>query len=352
MASSLSDRPTKLNVQTPFQLEAAFAPMLRCESTALRPETKMFAIKRKVASLFAALVIFSLPLVAGAQGRGLADQAPKSTELNDIAISPSRIELVMTPGSEKTLVVNLIYTSDTGTGQPTRVIGYLGDWTITRKGKLEFYQAGSRENSASSWLVYSPSEVTVLPGRTHAIRVTVSVPKDASPGEHITALFVEPRPDDIKFEPNKKQVRVKFRLAAVFYIMVPTLTQDASLENLKAEANEKAVIVTPLLKNRGNIHVRPAYSIKLLDRSGIVVAGYPEAESLPVLAGSETEIPVLIETALPPGSYSVQYRVRFSENGPLTEGRAALVVVEQSAQKGNANGTSTQEVKPTKDDHR
>jgi hypothetical protein len=300
----------------------------------------MIAIREKVRSLlFSTLVILSLPLFAIAQDRGVADQGPKAPELNDIAISPSRIELLMLPGTEKTVVVNLIYSSDPGKGQATRVLAYLGDWAITRQGKVDFFPAGSRANSASPWLVYSPTEVTVIPGKSHPIRVTVSVPKDAAPGEHITALFVEPRPDDIKLEQNRKQVRVKFRLAAVFYVMVPTLTQDASLENLKAEATERALIVTPVLRNKGNTHVRPIYSIKLLDKSGATIAESPETESLPVLAGSETEIPLAIEKALPAGSYSVRYRVKFSENGPVTEGRAEVVVAHQGST--NVGATST-----------
>lgn len=301
----------------------------------------MFAKKTRIESLLvSALAVLTLPLFASAQN-GSPTPGQKTPELNDIAISPSRVELVMTPGTEKTVVVNLIYSSDSGSGHPTRVIGYLGDWSITKNGKIEFYQAGARPNSASSWLVYSPTEVTVMPGGTHSIRVTVSVPKDASAGEHVTALFVEPRPDDIKSDQNRKQVRVKFRLAAVFYIMVPTLNQDGSLDNLKAEANDKVVVVTPVLKNKGNTHVRPIYSIKLLDKNGAVVADYPETESLPVLAGSETEIPVLIEKSLPAGNYSVKYRVKFSENGPVTEGHAALVVAEQSAHKSSNSGSTS-----------
>ena len=301
----------------------------------------MIVITEKVRSLlFSTLVMLSLPLFVIAQDRGVADQGPKAPELNDIAISPSRIELLMLSGTEKTVVVNLIYSSDPGKGQPTRVLAYLGDWSITRQGKVDFFPAGSRANSASPWLVYSPTEVTVIPGKSHPIRVTVSVPKDAAPGEHITALFVEPRPDDIKLEQNnRKQVRVKFRLAAVFYVMVPTLTQDASLENLKAEATEKALIVTPVLRNKGNTHVRPIYSIKLLDKSGATIAESSETESLPVLVGSETEIPLVIEKVLPAGSYSVRYRVKFTENGPVTEGRAEVVVARQG--RTNVGATST-----------
>lgn len=302
----------------------------------------MLTITRKATTLLvSAMVILCLPLLGMTQDRTSKDPAPKPPDLNDIAISPSRIELPMMPGTEKTVVVNLIYSSDTGKGQPTRVLAYLGDWTITKQGKIDFYPAGSRSNSASPWLVYSPTEVTVIPGRSHPIRVTISVPRDAAPGEHVAALFVEPRPDDIKFDENRKQVRVKFRLAAVFYVMVPTLTQDASLEDLKADATETALIVTPRLRNKGNTHVRPIYTIKLLDQSGVAVAQCPETEALPVLADSETEIPMTIEKTLPAGSYSVRYRVKFSENGPVTEGRADLVVAAQSPHKATSGAEPT-----------
>jgi hypothetical protein len=297
--------------------------------------------------LISILLILTMPLLAVAQAQTASSQSPpKMPDLDDIAISPSRVELSMMPGTEKTIVINLIYSSDTGRGQSTRVVAYLGDWGITRGGKVDFYPAGSRQSSASPWLVYSPTEVTVEPGRAHPIRVTISVPKDATPGDHLAALFVEPRPDNIKFEQNRKQVRMKFRLAAVFYIMVPNLTQNASLENLKVEAIERGVVVTPRLKNEGNSHVRPVYSIKVLDQTGVTIAEVPETESLPVLAGSEMEMPVLIEKALSAGNYFVQYRVKFGEARTVTEGRAELVVKNRLEDKSVSGAIGSQSVKP------
>ncbi len=316
-----------------------------------RSGARMFLVRREIRSLLISiLVTLILPLLAVAQAQTASSQTQaKMPELDDIAISPSRIELPMMPGTEKTIVINLIYSSNTGKGQATRVVAYLGDWGITKEGKVDFYPAGSRSSSASPWLVYSPTEVTVEPGKAHPIRVTISVPKDATPGDHLAALFVEPRPDNIKLEQNRKQVRMKFRLAAVFYVMIPNLTQNASLENLKAEAIEKGVVVTPRLKNEGNSHVRPVYSIKLLDQTGATVAEVPETESLPVLAGSEMEMPVLIEKALPAGNYFVQYRVKFGEARAVTEGRVELAVKERLAQKPVSAGAATsQSAKPGK----
>lgn len=297
--------------------------------------------------LASVLVILSLSVMALCQGQNQPES--KVPKLDDIAISPSRLELPMMPGTEKTVVVNLIYTADAGSGQPTRVIAYLGDWSISQKGKVVFYPAGSQANSASSWLVYSPTEVTAESGRVHPIRVTISVPKDATPGDHLTALFVEPRPESIKMENTPRQLQVKFRLAAVFYIMVPNLTKKGSLASLKSEAVESGIAVTPRLENSGNSHIRPTYSIKVLDQKGLTVLETTETESLPVLAKTEMEMPVTIEKKLPAGNYSVQYRVRFDDGGAVTEGLADMVVEEKPPlHTAPARTTATQAAKTEK----
>ncbi len=281
--------------------------------------------------MIATAIITITPLLAPGQSASAQDRT-NIPQLDEIAISPSRLEIPLAPGAEKTVVVNLVYTTVTDKAPPTRILAYLGDWNISKDGKIGFYKPGTMPGSASSWLIYSPVETTVMPGRTHPIRVTISVPEDATPGDHLAALFVEPRLDNIKLQKSVKQVQMKFRLAALFYIMVPDLKRDASLEDLKAGADDKAIVVIPRLKNTGNSHVRPVYSVKVADSAGLVVAEVEEAESLPVLAASELEAPIVFHKVLSEGTYSVQYRVDFG-NGRVTEGQTSLVVREDLKRK-------------------
>src|ERR1051326_317953 len=183
--------------------------------------------------------------------------APQRTG-NGISLAPARIELEMQPGSETTVVVNLDYHTTGENSQPVRIVASLNDWTIERDGQVQFERANTLPNSASSWLIYSPAETTVIPGSLHAIRVTVSVPKDATPGDHLTALIIEQRPDNLKLlTDNRRQMVIRYRMGAVFYIKVPQLRRQGSLESLRAEATEEKIVVTPLLKNAGNSVIRP-----------------------------------------------------------------------------------------------
>ena len=245
---------------------------------------------------------------------------------NGISLAPARFELEMHPGSETTVVVNLDYHSTSENSQPVRIVASLNDWTIDRSGQVQFEKANTLPNSASSWLIYSPAETTVVPGNLHAIRVTITVPKDATPGDHLSALIIEQRPDNLKLNQNLRQVVIRYRMAAVFYIKVPQLRRVGSLESLRAEAKEGQVIVTPFLKNAGNSVIRPLTSLRVTDSSGVAVVELPQRESLPLLGGAELMQPLVVETRLAPGTYNVKYRVDFQDGNRPTEGITELVI--------------------------
>lgn len=284
----------------------------------------------------AALFLFLVTVVcANAQ---LPVPTPTPQAGSGISLAPARLELEMQPGAETTVVVNLDYHSVAEDSQPVRIVASLNDWTIDRQGQVQFARANTMPNSASSWLIYSPSETTVTPGNLHAIRVTVSVPKDATPGDHLTALIIEQRPDNLKLNQNRRQVVIRYRMAAVFYIKVPQLRRAGSLESLRAEATADQVVVTPLLKNAGNSVIRPLTSVKVTDSAGVPVAESPQKESLPLLGGAELVQPVVLETRLAPGTYTVKYRIDFQDGSRPTEGVTELVVPQRTANGSTAQG--------------
>ena len=290
----------------------------------------------------AVLTWLLLMMVCASAQVPVPDATPKPGG-NGISLAPARLELEMQPGSETTVVVNLDYHTTNENSQPVRIVASLNDWTIDRDGQVKFERANTLPNSASPWLIYSPAETTVTPGNLHAIRVTVSVPKDATPGDHLTALIVEQRPDNLKLSENRRQVVIRYRMAAVFYIKVPQLRRQASLESLHAETKDDQIVVTPLLKNSGNTVIRPLTSLKVTDSAGLSVAELPAKESLPLLGGAELVQPLVVESKLAPGTYTVKYRVDFQDGSRPTEGVTELVI---PALQRTSNGPTTRAVVP------
>jgi methionine-rich copper-binding protein CopC len=275
------------------------------------------------------LLLASLTALVEAQTlapRGVGEQASAGSD--GLALAPARFELEMQPGSETTVVINLDYHTARANAQPSRILASLNDWTIDQNGGLQFYKAGTQAGSASPWIIYSPSEVTVQPGQTHSIRVTISVPKDAAPGDHLAALVVEQRPDTIKYNRSARQMLVRFRMASMFYITVPQTIRRGTLENLQATAGPQGITITPTLRNEGNSAIRPLSSVQITDSHGRTVVEMAEGESLPVLGGSLLSKSLTLNKTLPPGTYTVKYRVDFQGNGKATEGITDLVVKE------------------------
>jgi hypothetical protein len=279
---------------------------------------------------FTAVVFLLVNVAAGVRAQSPAPTpTPTPTPASSgISLAPARVEVEMQPGSEMTLVVNLDYHSIDDNSQPIRIVASLNDWTIDRTGQVQFERANTLPNSASSWLIYSPAETTVIPGNLHAIRVTISVPRDAAPGDHLSALIVEQRPDNLKLNQNRRQMVIRYRMAAVFYIKVPQLRRQGSLESLHAETNGEQVIITPVLKNAGNSVIRPITSLKVTNSAGVALVDLPQKESLPVLGGAELIQPLVLETHLAPGTYSVKYRVDFQDGNRPIEGITELVIQE------------------------
>src|ERR1051326_7500422 len=279
--------------------------------------------------------IFALSLlvvaVIGVRAQSPKNDATPEKSGNGISLAPARLELEMQPGQETTVVVNLDYHTTSENSQPVRIVASLNDWTIDRDGRVQFERANTLPNSASSWLIYSPAETTVIPGNLHAIRVTVSVPKDATPGDHLTALIIEQRPDNLKLDPNRRQMVIKYRMAAAFYIKVPQLHRQGSLESLKVDVSRQELTVTPLLKNAGNTVIRPLTSLKVRNAAGVTVLELPQAESLPLLGGSELLHPLVVEAQLAPGTYTASYRVDFQDGSRPTEGVTEFTVRESQA---------------------
>lgn len=275
---------------------------------------------------FTAVLFWIVTTVVCVSAQNASPEATPQKRESGISVAPARFELEMQPGSETTVVVNLDYHSTAENSQPVRILASLNDWTIDRDGQVQFQKANTLPNSASPWLIYSPAETTVTPGNLHAIRVTISVPKDATPGDHLTALIIEQRPDNLKLNENRRQMVIRYRMASVFYIKVPQLRRHGSLESLRAEAKEGQLIVTPLLKNAGNSVVRPLTSLKVTDSAGVPVVELPQRESLPLLGGAELMQPLVLETRLAPGTYNVKYRVDFQNGSRPTEGITELVI--------------------------
>jgi hypothetical protein len=288
---------------------------------------------------FAALVWVALGAFAAAQD-GSATGHLGFAAVDSLSASPSRAQLVLAPGREKTVVVNVSYNAPAPDALPSRLAAYLGDWTMGEDGSVRFDQPGTRPDSAANWITYSPGEMTLAPGETRPVRVTVAVPATAAPGEYLACLFVEPRPEAVRQQRPASAVQVRYRLAASFYVSVTGATRKGVLDRVTVTATSGALTIVPRMHNEGTAHVRPTFSVKVFDRGGQPVAELADAQGTPVLGGRTLERAIVVQNALAAGEYVVRYRVDFGDGGAVSETRVPLVITSATAGAA-AEGSTT-----------
>lgn len=250
--------------------------------------------------------------------------ADENESISGIRLAPARVELELAPGAEATFVLTIESASSVPARE--RIVVALRDWSMSREGTLAFHSPSTQPRSAAGWILYSPSESVVTPGQSHFVRVTVSVPAGALPGDHLAALVVEPRLESLKHLGREHQMMVRYLMASMIYVKVPGLTRRGTLNGLAAQSRGAQVIITPTLKNEGNTVLRPGSTLQIANSNAEVVAEVRSEEMLPVLAASELSTPITIEKELPPGKYSVRYRVDFRDGDKAEEGLTELIV--------------------------
>lgn len=92
---------------------------------------------------------------------------------------------------------------------------YAADAFTTREGNIDLFPAGKKSVDSGTWVALASSRVTVDPGKQTVIPFTVTVPKDARPGDHPTGIVTSLRSQD-----SGATVQVDRRLGARMQIRV------------------------------------------------------------------------------------------------------------------------------------
>lgn len=250
--------------------------------------------------------------------------AAPAADAATIRIDEARVRHELAPGETKTGQVHI--TNPTDGAISVRI--YTEDWEYldTGNGDKEFFPAGTLPNSASPWITYNPSEMTIEPFDKRAVDYTVQVPADAAGGTRYSILFFETSLGLGKNEEGAT-VSVAGRIGALFYIdLKGAVKREGKIEELTftpGKGNRPAVIKT-VFRNTGNTAVALEGEFVVLEASGAVKA---RGKLTTVYAregavvSQETEWP----GRLAPGTYDGVYTFDLGEGVLLVEEKKILI---------------------------
>jgi archaellum component FlaF (FlaF/FlaG flagellin family) len=241
--------------------------------------------------------------------RAAADDMPK------LAIIPADgdrlyVDLTLKPGKHQTLAVNLV----NGGTVAVRARTYTADVYTMVNGGFAARLDGEQITGPTTWVDFSREDVDLVPGQTVQRDVTITVPKDAAPGEYVAALVIQTA-DPIKAGGGDLAVNQVLRAAIAVAITVPgprkpELTIGAATYKHTPVVSSVLVGVT----NAGNVRLKPKGEVVVTDGAGKEVLRASVAMDA-FFAGDTTEIEVPLPQPLSPGAYSVGLQLTDEQAG-------------------------------------
>lgn len=281
--------------------------MLRPTISGLR---NAFALVSAVLALFGASVLVR------------AQEQPVILGIQPVGVTGRFFALTLAPGETRELTVEL---ANFGTAK-VRARTYAADAYTIINGGFGARLDGEPTSGTTRWLDYTVDTLELAPRAGVQRTFKVSVPADTKPGEYISSLVIQSA-ESQSTGGTGIAIRQVLRQAIAVAIRVPGpqtpgLVIGAATYRTIAGNSMVAVIV----KNTGNIHLKPSGEFVLHDPKGVEVSRYPIAMDT-VYAGTSTFIEVPFNGRLNPGDYTVELTLADSKQQAQVAVQAAPVIV-------------------------
>jgi hypothetical protein len=240
------------------------------------------------ASTFALIPQHYDPSLKASKSYFVAVERPGQTYTNSIRIS----------NLGKQTGTALLYAVDATTGATSGAV-YL-DRTKPRRG-------------VGAWITLGARSVTLAPGKSEIVPVTVHVPAGTAPGDHLGGIVAENEALTSSSGKGALQIKIRHLTIAAMLVQVPgKAPARMQIGGVIAGGQHGYQYVYVHLKNAGAVATKPTGRLLISDASGKDVAS--RALTLDTfLPGTTIDYPVLLPAqALSPGNYKAKIALTYS----------------------------------------
>lgn len=280
----------------------------------LRPTIS--GLRNAFALVSAVLALFGATVMARAQ------EQPVMLGIQPVGVTGPYFALTLAPGETRELTVEL---ANFGTAK-VRARTYAADAYTIINGGFGARLDGEPTSGTTRWLDYTVDTLELAP-RTGVQRTfKVSVPADTKPGEYISSLVIQSA-DSQPTGSTGVAIRQVLRQAIAVAIRVPgPQTPSLVLGDATYRTIAGSSMVAVVVKNTGNIHLKPSGEFVLHDPKGAEISRYPIAMDT-VYAGTSTFIEVPFSGRLNPGKYTVALTLTDSKQQAQVDNQAIPLIV-------------------------
>jgi len=240
-----------------------------------------------------------------------------------LGLSPMRLEMKLTPGTEQSGVLTL--SSDSGS--KVRVRAEALDFLIDQDQTPQFETSlpSERDFSCRDWVSVNPVETEVAPLKQVNIRYTVRVPASVeSPRGFHCAIGFTTLPAD--GQGGGTGIKTAVRVVSAFYVVLGNPGIEGEFKELRlvhsTDGDKPHWVGEVVMRNHSLTHFRPVGELSVLDGDGKIVESVA-LTPLPALPKREQRYLIPFTTDLAPGTYTLRARVDFGTN-VIEEGTAVV----------------------------
>lgn len=194
--------------------------------------------------------------------------------------------------------------SNLGTEEATFAV-YATDAQNTSDGSFSLLREEEEPVDVGSWIELGATQYTLEPGTRVDIPFSISVPADASPGDHVGAIVAQKvqDPDD----PDGIGLDVRVRIGARVYVRVdgptnPSLAVDSFTVTYDTPATPfggRDARVEYVITNTGDVRLSPIASLSLAGMFGLGEQSLPDRQIPELLPGGSIEVAETVQDVKP-----------------------------------------------------
>ncbi|MCA1823139.1 MAG: hypothetical protein ABR520_02210 [Mycobacteriales bacterium] len=136
--------------------------------------------------------------------------------------------------------------------EPHAVRLFGADAEPSRGGGFAFAQRTAAQRDVGAWLRVAPTTLRLAGTARATVRATVTVPVNATPGEHVGGVLAEP------LEPARPGIRVQTRVAVALYLTTGGTARPAvTIDKVRLRHTDHTTCAEVVYRNTGNTVVDP-----------------------------------------------------------------------------------------------
>lgn len=174
--------------------------------------------------------------------------------------------------------------------KPLRLAVYASDGYTTEAGQLDLLTRDRKSTGVGAWLRPAKDTLEIQPGKSVTVPFTVTVPENATPGDHVGGLLTSLEQPDTAAGINVDRrlgIRVALRVGGELRPALTVENTHVAYDGTAAPAGKGTATVTYTVRNTGNVQLAARQEVELRGPFGIARTKGPRTEDTPALLPGE-----------------------------------------------------------------